>query len=318
MSRVSIYSLLLCAPLAYSCAVAQSPMYSYVVPNSPDPLLSNLKIPATAPTQGMWSGVQSWPFIGLHLTVMPDGRVLSFGAPQGVQGVQDGRTLDIWDPRQGFTPASHLILSNGQMVDSFCGTATLLPSGTALLSGGASTTSGYNSFASTLINGQASTAVASTAALSAQRWYSTMMTLADGRQLITGGGTPYAIVSAYQNPSAAEPNISETPEVYSPSKGWTSLFGANSAYAFGPINNRAWYPHQWVAPDSTVFGISTDVMWDLDLNGSGGIKQLGNFKTTVDNNTLPNVGPTSTAVMYDTGRILQVGGNGYNNGSTLR
>ena len=29
--------------------------------------------------------------------------------------------------------------------------------------------------------------------------------------------------------------------------------------------------------------------------------------------TRPNVGPTSTAVMYDPGRILQVGGNGYFN-----
>ncbi len=28
----------------------------------------------------------------------------------------------------------------------------------------------------------------------------------------------------------------------------------------------------------------------------------------------PNVGPVSTAVMYDTGKILQVGGNSYTNG----
>lgn len=300
--------------LGWVCAApAQvTPMYAIAVPQTADPLFANLTIPQSAATQGMWSATQAWPLVGIHISVLPDGRVLTFGTPLG-QGVQDGRTLDLWDPRQGFAPASHLTISNGQMVDSFCGTATLLPSGTLLVSGGGSTGDGYTSFASTLVNSAASTAVASSSTLAAQRWYATMITLADGRALITGGSTPYTIVNAYANPSGAEANISETPEVYSPSTGWSSLLGARSADAFGPINNRAWYPRQWVAGDGSVFGISTDKIWRLDPTGSGSIQTLGTFKTAPDKSTTPNVGPTSTAVMYDTGKILQAGGNGYYN-----
>ena len=51
-------------------------------------------------------------------------------------------------------------------------------------------------------------------------------------------------------------------------------------------------------------------MWEMNVEGSGSIKTLGNFKTLPDANTKPNVGGSATAVMYDAGKILQMGGNG--------
>jgi hypothetical protein len=92
------------------------------------------------------------------------------------------------------------------------------------------------------------------------------------------------------------------------------LPGANSRTAFGPDFNRWWYPRMWVAPNGLVFGISAEKWWYLDPSGNGSIPMSGNFKTGYDNNTRPNVGPTSTAAMYDVGRIIQVGGNGPTNG----
>ena len=55
-------------------------------------------------------------------------------------------------------------------------------------------------------------------------------------------------------------------------------------------------------------------MWYLNPAGTGSITFVGNFKTGYNNTTRPNVGPTSTAVMYNVGKILQVGGNGPTNG----
>jgi len=71
-----------------------------------------------------------------------------------------------------------------------------------------------------------------------------------------------------------------------------------------------------------VFGISADRWWFLNPAGSGSVPISGLFKTgyvgegvtPCPAGPLPNIGPTSTAVMYNVGRVLQLGGNGANNG----
>jgi hypothetical protein len=149
-----------------------------------------------------------------------------------------------------------------------------------------------------------------------ERWYSTMLTLADGRPIIMGGSAPYGALTGYANPVAAinGGQVSMTPEVYEPDTGWRSLFGALSREAFGPDHNRYWYPRAWIAPHGEVFGISSEKMWYLDPAGNGAVLVAGNFKTGVDDVSKPNIGPTSSAVMFAPGRILQVGGNGYQDG----
>src|SRR5438045_9724715 len=100
-----LLTLALATPL---CAqTAPPPIYSTVITTAPDPLLNNLSIPATATTQGMWSSTQQWPLVPLHVTVMPDGRVLSYGTPADGESVQDCSTLDIWDPALALTCACH-------------------------------------------------------------------------------------------------------------------------------------------------------------------------------------------------------------------
>jgi galactose oxidase len=102
------------------------------IPQAADPWFVVPAIPATAPAQGMWSPVFSWPIVALHLTVLPNGDILSFGTPVS-QAVQEGRILDRWNPS---VPNSHLTLPNSQNVNSFCAAGILLNSGSLLVSGG--------------------------------------------------------------------------------------------------------------------------------------------------------------------------------------
>ncbi|WP_237152282.1 AbfB domain-containing protein [Oryzibacter oryziterrae] len=300
--------------LAWGALTVSVAHADYLVDNAGDPLMTGLSIPADAATRGMWSAVKPWPLIGLHAALMPSGVVMTFGSPLG-NGVQDGRTFDIWDPAKGFDGTAHYTLPQAQQVDAFCSAGTFLKTGAMLISGGSSGASGYSSNASTLFDPSTHTASNAVAALNLPRWYGTMITVPDGRALMLGGAKPY-VVDAYKDPAAAiaNNNVSMTPEIFAPETGWTLLSGATSRTAFGPDDNRWWYPHAWVAPSGSVFGISANRLWSLDVAGNGAIRDLGTFKGAPGNgSTTPNVGATSTAVMYAPGKILQVGGNGVAN-----
>lgn len=276
-----------------------------------DPLLSGLSIPSDAAERGMWGPPRSWPLVAIHLSVLPDGQVLSFGTPLG-QDVQDGRLFDRWDPLA--SSGGHTTIGNSANVDSFCAAGVLQTGGTMLVSGGDSKAAPENtSKNNTLFNYADNSTRTTSSALAADRWYGSMIRLADGRSLMTGGGEPY-VYDAFLTPEDfLNGQVSMTPEVWSPQNGWSSLTGARSREAFGPELNRWWYPRNWAAPNGQVFGISSDKWWYLDTSGTGRITSTGDFKSGFDTDRRPNIGPTSTAVMYDIGRILQVGGNGAKN-----
>ncbi len=280
------------------------------LPQKADPLIASLSVPADAPVRGMWSATQSWPLNGLHSVLLPNGRVLTYGTPTGQPATQNGRYYDVWDPAQGFTATSHRTSYNAQQADSFCSSAAFLSNGTLMVSGGNAP------LASVEFSPATAAIAASPSNMADERWYGSMIVLADGRLLMLGGSTPYGALRAYQDPAAAINNgsVSMTPEIYEPGAGFRSLFGAYSREAFGPDHHRYWYPRAWVAPNGEVFGISSEKMWYLNPAGAGSIRVAGNFKTPVDAVSRPNIGPTSTAVMFAPGRILQVGGNGYHDG----
>ena len=276
-----------------------------------DPLLQGLAIPADAATRGMWGPVQTWPMNAIHMALLPDGRVLSYGAPAN-QDVQDGRSFSLWTPSLGFGTNAHATSFEAGRVNSFCSTATWLGDGRLLITGG-NTPRGSH-----LFTGATPLATNDSAQLADDRWYATMLTLPDGRAVMLGGIDPYT-EGMYQNPdqAIAAGQVSMTPELYTPGTGWRSLTGASSRLAFGPDNLRASYPRAWVAPNGEVFGISADQMWWLDVagnNGSGALRSAGVFKGGPSNATPRNVGATNSAVMFAPGRILQLGGNGGFNG----
>ena len=283
------------------------------LPDEPDPMLSGLVPPATAPTRGMWSPVHSWPLNGLHSTLLPNGRVVTYGTPSGQPANQDGRTMDIWNPTLGFSTASHTTTYEAQRVNSFCSSAAFLGDGSLFISGGNSPRE------SSLLSPTTGVVTKSPFRMASDRWYGSLITLADGRFIMLGGSGPYAALRAFEDPASAinAGQVSMVPEVYEPGTGFRSLFGATSRDAFGPDYHRYWYPRAWVAPNGEVFGISSEKMWYLNPQGNGSIRVAGNFKTPASATTRPNIGPTSAAAMFAPGRILQVGGNGYYDGHNL-
>jgi YVTN family beta-propeller protein len=261
----------------------------------------------------MWSATQSWPLNGLHSVLLPNGKVLTFGTPTGNASAQDGRYYDVWDPAQGFGSGSHQTSFQADRVNSFCSAAAYRLDGKLLVAGGNSPLD------SNLFSPTSASVTASPFRLADERWYGSLITLPAGQLLMLGGSTPYGALQAFQDPNtyAANGSVSMTPELYDASSGWRSLFGAQSRDAFGPDFNRYWYPRAWVAPNGQVFGISSEKMWYLEPSGDGSLTVAGNFKTGASATTRPNIGPTSSAVMFAPGRILQVGGNGYHDGHAM-
>ena len=289
------------------------------IPAQPDALLQGLVIPADAATRGMWSASKPWPFNAIHSVLLSDGRLLTFGTPFGNPAAQDGRYYDVWSPELGFANSAHAGSITPDAVNSFCGMAGWLADGSLLVAGGngGGGTANYGKTVGTFSLANYKT-TQNALSMAAERWYATMVALPDARQLVIGGTVPYV-----------DPITSQTPEILE-NGSWRSLFGAASTPMFGvrrvdnqPESNPWYYPRAWVAPDGKVFGITSKYMFRLDPdanNRAGAITQIGTFKTVQDGSgaTTPNVGFTSTAVMYAPGRILQVGGNGTtdNNGLT--
>ena len=289
-------------------AAAVSPDLWVGVPSVADPLLQNLTIPADAPTRGMWSGVIPFPLNPLHAAVLPSGKVLGYGSPLD-GGSMNGYYLDLWDPAQGTTTASHLTTYRRDLLDSFCSTSVLLADGRLMITGGNGNTS------SMIYTPSTNSAAMSTARLADDRWYATMLTLPDGRPIMLGGMAPFAEgMQGNPDQSVAQGLASMTPEVYE-NGGWRSLPGAYSRDAFGPDYLRASYPRAWVMPGGKVFGVSAERMWTLDPAGNGSVSVHGVFKGAPSNTANPqNVGASNSAVMYDIGKVLIVGGNGSYNG----
>jgi hypothetical protein len=276
------------------------------IPVKADPMMQGLNIPANAATQGMWSGVYNWPFNGLHMAVLPDGRVLTYGTDLTDGGNQDGRYYDVWDPTIGFGPSSHNTTFKANAVDSFCSTSTYLNDGNLLVAGGNSPTQ------SNIYSPSSNSRTTASYNLAEQRWYATMISLPDGRPLMLGGMRTYSEGMEFNPDQAIAAGLaSMTPEVLE-TNGWRTLFGATSRDAFGPDYLRTSYPRAWVAPNGLVFGVSSDKMWYLDPAGNGSIPYVGDYKR-YGGASIVNAGSTNTAVMYAPGKILIAGGNGGQN-----
>ena len=305
------------------------------VPVLPDPLLDRLQPTADAHLKGMWSPVIDWPINAIHMVLLPSGKVLTYGTraydEDAGTGNQDGGTNVLWAPSLGtgtdaFT-ITRFATDPKRQLNSFCSSAALLSTGKLLSTGGFGGPYVENDRTSnsSLFSGEYSpdtnVTVDTGLRTADERWYSTMLTLPDGRPIVLGGMLPYAEAS-WTNPSNTNGLASMTPEVFTPGLGWSLLPGAYSTEAFGQYLSRSEFPHAWVAPNGEIFGLSSDKLWFLDPkggDGQGSIRVVGTFKEpargyrageTAAN--LPNVGSsTSSAAMFAPGKALHVGGNGY-------
>jgi len=236
-------------------------------------------IPADANVKGVFGPVQPFPLIPLHVTLLADGRVLSYGTD--TNGIQTGLFVySVWDPVSN----THQTFTNGTGTDLFCSSPILLPGGEGVTIAGGDNWTGtsttntgnnnsnyFNPATNTLTRGPN---------MALPRWYATSTMLLNGEIFVQGGlgGVAY-------------------PEIRGAGGSYRAMTGANtSAYDY-------FYPRNFIAPDGRIFGYdSAGSMYWITTAGTGTFTGLGQFTSAV-------AGNDASAAMFAPGRILQFGGN---------
>jgi len=213
---------------------------------------------------GTFGPVIQWPIIPLHMCLLPDGRVMSYGTDtSGNQGAQ--LIYDVWNPALGTGTNAHSVLPNTTSTDLFCSGQSVMTNGNVLITGDDLTVNGERNFANnhTTIFLPSTNTITSGTSMNFPRWYPSLISLPDGRRAVFGG---------YQNiaPPLNNPVIpASTPEVFDPAtQVWTALAGAASDAAFGGTVNW-YYPRCYVAPGGSVFVLAVDgTMYSMSAGGA--------------------------------------------------
>jgi len=251
---------------------------------------------------GTWSALQPWPFIGMHATVLPDGKVLTFGLPKTGYGTIF--THDVYDPVTGtHQTMSHQHTQN----DLVCSSSILLPGTDQVLMLGGRVVGGDAGADVASIFDQSENSMADIAAPFYGRWYATIVSLPTGQVIALGGNRDQAR------------NGAPIPEIFTPGEGWRKLpgaFDADLGWGGWPnpnenivTNGESQYPQAWVGPNGKViyygngkgYNNETEV-YSLDPSGEGSITKIGSLPFTKNWD--------SPAIMFDTGKVLIMSENG--------
>lgn len=238
---------------------------------------------ADAHTKGVFGEPFSWPIIPIHATLLPDGKVYSYGtSTTGAQGA--ALWHDLWDPALGTAPSSHTLLSNTTPTDTFCAAQALFPkSGQLLIAGGDTTVNGKRNYgtADTNLFDYTTNQLNSVEPMAYDRWYPTLVARANGELLVLGGR------------QARDPGVhAPTPEVYTPGAGWRTLTTATNELAYGSSYGSWNYPRAFPAPNGQVFILAHHgEMFYLNPTGTGSIKRATSVNTLApgSNASLPSV-----------------------------
>ncbi|MEO7987790.1 MAG: galactose oxidase-like domain-containing protein, partial [Gemmatimonadales bacterium] len=233
-------------------------------------------------TTGKWGPVVPWDIVPLHLHLLPTGKLLGWGKfEDGTNNMVMGSPR-LWDPAAGTPAATAIRVPADTML--FCAGHSLMADGKLMVSGGhklddrgLDVTNIFDPATETWSHGLPKMAKG--------RWYPTVTELGDGRMVTVAG----------KDTSKSTVLI---PEVWE-NGAWTQLTGASLLLPY--------YPRDFLAPDGKIFmaGERTKSMW-LDVNASGG----NGAWTNGPSHLWPFNREYGSAVMYDMGKILYVGGGG--------
>ncbi|HYR50287.1 MAG TPA: galactose oxidase-like domain-containing protein, partial [Candidatus Eisenbacteria bacterium] len=204
--------------------------------DSPYSNTASAATPAPPPT-GQWSAVLSWPLVAVHMTMLPNGKVLAWDDHLDNQGA------DVFDPATNSLNAVPFFTA-----DLFCSGHSLLSDGRVFDAGGHSGTA-HVGIANATAFDPATQVWGSLASMPVARWYPTVTALPDGRMLVTAGETNCdgcnALIPAIYDPAA---------------NSWSQLSSASQ--------NLPYYPHMFVLPDGRVLAASSnrDAMASVVLN----------------------------------------------------
>ena len=284
-----------------------TPINPEVVKNNkltPPKDLKNLKITnMNADVEGMWSAPVDWNVNSIHMLMMPNGKIMSYGT-YGVKdkenkgdinknkqitlsddfkikrddgdfqwhhhNVQAGVDFDIWDPKLGFGDESHELIHRPLVWDAFCSIAKNLDDKRVILLGGNKEpkNNSTDTQKETIFFNTDKNKFNKTQKLNYARWYGSVVTLGNEEVLIVGGHDKTTNIS------------STTPEILKKDSNgrlfWKPLTNAKSNEVFGKKDADEWsYPKAFLASDGSVVGISYNKIWKLDYEGEGTIKLTG-------------------------------------------
>jgi hypothetical protein len=256
-------------------------------------LMVGALVPALAvagPAQtGSWSTVYAWPDVAIHLSVLPDGNVLTYADDDNPNYLINGTRLagstktyvvnlpingvpgNIWDLPQTRT-------------NMFCSGHTFLTDGRVLVIGGHLGRDGWGEPRCEIFDYHAYGWQAAPDMYEG-RWYPSGCMLGNGEVLAISGTMDTLNTSA------------SIPEIWSPiTQVWRQLPNANKVLPY--------YPFTILAPNGKVFvgGPAADTYY-LDCTGLGAWTFVGNH---VQSSILRDYG---SAVQYGDGKILVMGGS---------
>jgi galactose oxidase len=239
-------------------------------------------LPAEAAT-GRWDAPVDWDIVPLHLSLLPTGKLLAWGKFEtGTSAMANPR---LWDPSAG-APGAAISLPAPDML--FCSGHTLMADGRLMVSGG-HLADDRGLRATNIFDPVTQTWTTGLPKMAQGRWYPTVTTLADGR-----------IVTVAGRDSAANEVL--VPEIWEGGK-WVRLPGASLRLPY--------YPFLFLAPNGKVFyaGDRVQGRW-LDVDATT-TKGRGRWTTAASLKHLWAFNRDyGSAVMYETGKVLVVGGGG--------
>lgn len=235
-------------------------------------------------TRGSWGPVIGFPLVPAAAALLPGNTVLAWSSYTALDFGGSGQTVTATLDVAGSTVSQRTITSTGH--DMLCPGTALLPDGRLVVTGG-------DDAARTSIYTPSNDEWRAAPDMRIPRGYHSTVTLSDGRIFALGG-------------SWSGGRGGKDGEVYTDGAGWALRPGALVAPMLtadhGGIfraDNHGWF---FAGPGGSVFqaGPSRTMHW-YSTSRSGGVAAAGTRGTDAD-------AMNGTAVMYDVGKILTVGG----------
>ena len=239
-------------------------------------------LPAEAAT-GEWGPVVDWDIVPLHLSLLPTGKLLGWGKFEvgGAMGMPR-----LWDPASGSPSAAPMVQVDTML---FCAGHAFMADGRLMISGGHKA-DGEGLDITTIFDPAGGTFIQNLPKMAFGRWYPTVTELTDGRMLTMAG-----------QDSAG--SVVTTPEIWEGGQ-WVPLPGAGTLQI-------PYYPRNFIDPKNGLVFMAaeriTSRWFDPDGTGVGGGRGrwIGGPSHIWQFNR-----EYGSAVMYEPGKILVVGGGG--------
>jgi hypothetical protein len=241
--------------------------------SAPDAKAAAAAVAAAPQDAGEWGPVVNWPVVGVHVALLPNGKVLAYDSigdnATETYPIQDHTRATVWDPATG----SQAPVNVNTGFNVFCSGLAHLEDGRLFLAGG-NKDQALNGIVQTHLFNPATNTWSLGPNMAAGRWYPSVTPLRNGEMLITSGRV-------------------DTPEV-------RKLDGSLRALSTASLGLPL-YPWMDVAPDGRTFYSGPDQsLRKLDTAGTGSWQTFGQ-RDTINRDY-------GGHALFDVGKMLVAGG----------